>query len=63
MNAAKNRYVSDDHEDFTVDDRDAIVTILRGLTRKGVVLSGAFNAGMDVLLTAVLDVEPKEDVI
>ena len=63
MAAAKNRYLSDDHEDFTVSDRDALISVLQGLARKNVVLSGAFNSGADLLLTAVLDVDPKENVV
>jgi c-di-GMP-binding flagellar brake protein YcgR len=46
-----------------VENRDSIVHILRGMVRKDVVLSGAFNGGRDVLLTAVLDVDPEAGVV
>jgi c-di-GMP-binding flagellar brake protein YcgR len=63
MATAKNRYMSDDHEDFTVDGRDAVVHVLRGMVRKDIVLSGAFNGGREVLLTAVLEVDTELGVV
>jgi flagellar brake protein len=57
LNVAKNKYLSDDHEDFTVSDRESIINILRGLARKNITLSGAFNGGTDILLSAVLGVD------
>lgn len=59
---AINKYMSDDHEDFTVSDRDAIANLLRGLARRNVTLSGTFNSGLDVLLTGVLGVDAQAGV-
>lgn len=63
MATARNRYLSDDHSDFTVDGRDAIVHLLRSMVDREVVLCGAFNGGREVLLTAVLDVDAGQDVV
>lgn len=60
---ATNKYMSDDHEDFTVADREAIGNILRGLARQNITLSGTFNAGLDVLLTGVLGVDSRAGVV
>jgi c-di-GMP-binding flagellar brake protein YcgR len=57
MNTARNKYLSDDHEDFTVSGRESILGILRELADRNITLSGVFNGGVDVLLTAVLDVD------
>ena len=63
MNASKQSYLSDDHEDFTVSDRDVIITVMSGLALKRVTLSGSFNAGAELLLTEVLNVSPEEGLI
>ncbi len=63
MKAARNRYLSDDHEDFTISSRESITRILLGLSPGNVTLSGIFNHGKDVLLTAVLGVDLDENAI
>ncbi|MDP1525531.1 MAG: flagellar brake protein [Rhodocyclaceae bacterium] len=63
MKTARNRYLSDDNEDFTVSSRESIIHLLRGLSHGNVTLSGIFNSGKDVLLTAVLSVDSDEDVV
>lgn len=63
MATAKNRYLSDDHSDFTVDGRDAIVHLLRSMVGRDIVLCGAFNGGREVLLTAVLEVDPGQGIV
>jgi flagellar brake protein len=52
-------YVSDNDDEFAIYNRDDIVMILQGLAQKHVPLSATFNAGMEVLLTEVLDVDGK----
>jgi c-di-GMP-binding flagellar brake protein YcgR len=54
-------YVSDNDEEFAVYDHDVIVSILRGMAKANTPLTGTFNAGADVLLTQILDVDPKAD--
>ncbi|MES2299228.1 MAG: flagellar brake protein [Pseudomonadota bacterium] len=56
-------YVSDNDEEFAIYNRDDIVMILQGLAQKSVALSATFNAGMEVLLTAVIGVDPKRDLV
>lgn len=63
MKTTRNRYLSDDNEDFTVSSRESITHILRGLSRGNITLSGVFNDGKDVLLTAVLGVSPDENAV
>lgn len=63
MKRSRNRYLSDDHEDFVVSTRESIVNILRGLARDNIPVSGAFNSGTEVLLTAVLGVDPERDAV
>lgn len=60
---ANDKYLSDDHEDFTVSARESIINIMRELSRENITLSGTFNSGMEVLLTAVLGVDPKEGMV
>jgi c-di-GMP-binding flagellar brake protein YcgR len=50
-------YVSDNDEEFAVYDHDVIVNLLRGMARANIALTGTFNAGADVLLTQVIDVD------
>jgi len=59
----KNSAASDDDKKFTVNDRTEIIRILRGLARDLHTLSAVFHAGQDILLTAVLGVDPKENAV
>jgi flagellar brake protein len=56
-------YVSDNDEEFAVYDHDVIVNILRGIAKGRIPLTGTFNAGADVLLTQVLDVDPQQNLV
>lgn len=62
-NKARNKYLSDDHSDFTVSGRESIIFILNELARKNVPLSGVFNQGREVLLTGVLGVDTKKNTV
>lgn len=59
----KNNALSDDDRKFTVNNRVEIVRILRGLAHERHTLSAIYRGGDDVLLTAVLDIDPKENVV
>lgn len=61
--ANSRSYLSDEHEDFTVSHRKTILSILEALIRRRVTLSGAFNSGSEVLLTAIIDYDADDDVI
>jgi c-di-GMP-binding flagellar brake protein YcgR len=63
MSATKTSYLSDDHKDFTVSDREMIMIILQGLASKHVTLSGSFNAGSEILLTEVLGISQEENAL
>jgi len=57
MRSAKNKSLSDDHESFSVRDRDRIVAILSRLSVDDVGVSAIFQNGKGLLLTRVLAVE------
>jgi len=53
----RNRYLSDDAEDFTVSSRESIIGIFNDLAAGNITLSGMFNSGSEVLLTVVIGVD------
>lgn len=54
---------STDDTRFLVSNRIEIVRVLRGLAQRNEMVSAFFNAGNDLLLTAVLDVYPEENAV
>jgi flagellar brake protein len=54
---------SDDDKKFIVNNRKEILRILRGLAQDMATVSAVFSAGKDILLTAVVAVDPESDVI
>ncbi|OIQ88731.1 flagellar brake protein YcgR [mine drainage metagenome] len=54
---------SDDDKKFIVNNRKEILRILRGLAQDMATVSAVFSAGKDILLTAVVAVDPESNVI
>lgn len=54
---------TDDAEKFIVKSRTEIVRVLRKLAHEMDIVSAVFRAGNDVLITAVLDVDPDANII
>lgn len=52
-------YISDNDDEFAVWERGAISNILLGMAKGRTPVNATFNAGMEVLLTVVLDVDQK----
>jgi c-di-GMP-binding flagellar brake protein YcgR len=58
---AKKGYVSDMDDEFAIFDSEAIAMILYGMSQKNVAVSATFNGGQDVLVTAVIGIDQKQD--
>ncbi len=52
-------YISDNDDEFGVFERGSISNILLGMAKARTPVNATFNAGMEVLLTVVLDVDQK----
>ena len=60
---SKNNVHSDDDKKFTVTDHTEIIRILRGLARGLDTVSAIYHGGSDIMLTAVLDIDPQQNIV
>lgn len=58
-----DKVLADDDKRFTVTDRKEMVRTFRGLAKDMINISAIYHGGHDMLLTAVIDVDPEKGVV